>query len=218
MSDLETAGEKSLPRPPICIDIDNTIADADLVLRQLIQTVSRSRVRLSREDVICYEYWRCKDADGHQLSPRDWQDVLAEFYREGLSNAPPISGVSISLARLKESFEIHIVTARDSRCSQLTGEWLSLHQIPYDALHFVKHGEKHKLAVEFTCAVEDDREQAYAFYSTGVPSIILSQPWNVVGPHSPLKRLPDWEAIVNHLLSRDARKRSVSGVNSKSPI
>ena len=61
--------------------------------------------------------------------------VLAEFYREGLSNAAPLSGVSISLAHLQESFEIHIVTARDSECSQLTGKWLSHYQIPYDALH-----------------------------------------------------------------------------------
>ncbi len=191
-----------MTRPPICIDIDNTIADADSVLRSLIQTVSLGRVKLSRRDVVRYEYLRCRDAGGQCISSREWQEVLAEFYREGLSNAAPLSGVSISLAHLQESFEIHIVTARDSGCSQLTGKWLSHYQIPYDALHFVTHGEKHKLPVEFTCAIEDDREQAYAFYSIGIPAILLSQPWNVVGPHSPLKRLPDWGTIEKHLLNR----------------
>jgi hypothetical protein len=86
---------------------------------------------------------------------------------------------------------------------------LGLHQIPYDALHFVKHGEKHRLPIEFAFAIEDDREQAYAFYFVGVPSIVLSWPWNVVGPHSPLIRLPDWGAIVKHLLNRQVRTPTV---------
>jgi hypothetical protein len=61
------------------------------------------------------------------------------------------------------------------------------------------------LPVEFAFAIEDDREQAYAFHSIGVPSILLSCPWNVVGPLSPLDRLPDWGAIVKHLLNRHGR-------------
>ncbi len=202
-------GDDSLTRRPICIDIDNTIADTDSVFRRIIQTVSRNRVKLLHEDVICYEYVRCRDTNGHRLSPNEWQAVLSEFHREGLSNALPLPGTSTHLARLKRTFEIHLATARDSGSSQLTRSWLSLHQIPYDALHFVKHGEKHRLPVEFTFAIEDDREQAYAFYSTGVPSIILSQPWNVVGPHSPLDRLPDWGAIVRRLLNRHGRTPTV---------
>lgn len=208
-SDPLTVGADSLTRPPICIDIDNTIADTDSVFRRIIQTVSRDRVRLLHDDVICYEYGRCRDANGHRLSSKEWQAVLSEFHREGLSKTLPLRGIPTNIARLKKTFEIHLATARDSGSSQLTRNWLSLHQIPYDALHFVKHGEKHRLPVEFAFAIEDDREQAYAFYFAGVPSIVLSWPWNVVGPHSPLVRLPDWEAIVKYLLNRHVRTPTV---------
>jgi uncharacterized HAD superfamily protein len=204
-----TVGDESLLRKPICIDIDNTIADTDSVFRRIIQKVSRGRVNLEHEDVICYEYVRCRDAYGHRLSSKEWQGVLSEFHRVGLSNALPLPEISTTLAGLKRTFEIHLATARDSGSGQLTRKWLSINQIPHDALHFVKHGEKHQLPVEFALAIEDDREQAYAFQSIGVPSILLSCPWNVVGPHSPLVRLPDWEAIVKHLLNQHVRTPTV---------
>ena len=184
----------------ICVDIDNTIADTDPVLRQLIRRVSRDRVRLAYEDVVCYEYWRCRDAQGHRLTSREWHRVVDEFHKERLEEIPPFPGVAGHLAKLREVFKVHLATSRDPASAASTRAWLERYRIPHDRLHFARHGEKHRLPQDFDFAVEDDREQAYAFVASGVPALVLGRPWNHVGPSSPVERLPDWPTIVARLL------------------
>lgn len=170
-------------------------------MRRLICSVSCGRVNLDHEDVICYEYWKCRDADGNRLTSDEWKKAVSDFHREGLLDALPLTGAIAQLKRLREVFEIYLVTSRDSATAALTKSWLTQHEIPHDRLHFVLHGEKHRLPVKFSYAIEDDREQAYAFCSIGVPAIVLSQPWNNVDRHSPIERLPDWKAIATRLLN-----------------
>ena len=183
----------------VCVDIDNTIADTDPVLRRLIRQVSRDRVRLAHEDVVCYEYWRCRDAQGHRLTSREWHRVVEEFHRKRLEEIPPFRGVAGHLASLRKVFEVHLATTRDPASEALTRAWLAQHGIPHDRLHFARHGEKHRIPYEFAYAIEDDREQAYAFVASGVPAIVLGRPWNHVGPSSLVERLPDWSTIVSRL-------------------
>ena len=188
-----------MPERAICVDIDNTIADTDSILRRLIRRVSRDRVPLAHEDVVCYEYWKCRDARGHRLTSREWRKVVDQFHRDRLEDIPPFPGVADHLARLSELFEIHLATTRDPVGEAATRAWLRRHRIPHDRLHFARHGEKHRIPYSFDFAVEDDREQAYAFVETGVPAIVLGRPWNLVGPSSPVERLPDWPSIAARL-------------------
>ncbi len=183
----------------ICVDIDNTIADTDSVLRRLIRQVSHDRVRLAHEDVVCYEYWKCRDARGHRLTPREWRKVVDRFHRDRLEEIPPFPGVAEHLARLGQRFEIHLATTRDPVGEAATRIWLRRHGIPHDRLHFARHGEKHRIPYSFDFAIEDDREQAYAFLASGVTAIVLGKPWNLVGPSSPVERLPDWSSIAARL-------------------
>ena len=189
----------------ICVDIDNTIADTDTVLRRIIRRVSRDRVRHAHEDVVCYEYWRCRDARGHRLTSREWHRVVAEFHRERLGEIPPFPGVAGHLAELGEVFEVHLATTRDPSSEASTRAWLERHGIPHDRLHFARHGEKHRIPYLFDYAVEDDREQAYAFVASGVPALVLGRPWNHVSASSPVERLPDWSAIVMRLRTAAVR-------------
>lgn len=192
----------------ICIDIDNTIADTDPVLRHLIREVSHDRVRLAHEDVVCYEYWRCRDARGHRLTSREWRTVVEEFHRDRLDEILPFRGIAGHLAQLRELYEIHLATTRDPTGAASTEAWLRRHGIPHDRLHFARHGEKHRIRKGFEYAIEDDREQAYAFVASGVPAIVLGRPWNHVGPSSPVARLPDWSAIVERLRAAAPRASS----------
>ena len=191
-----------MSRPPVCIDIDNTVADTDTVMRHLMRAVSEGRVNLDHEDVICYEYWKCRDARGNRLTAEEWRKVVSDFHKEGILDAQPYEDVVPQLERLQGMFEVHLVTSRDSASASLTKSWLDRHGIPHDFVHFVRHGEKHRLPVPFSSAVDDDREQAYAFYATGVHAIVISQPWNHLDRHSPLERLSGWKAIATRLLER----------------
>lgn len=186
----------------ICVDIDNTIADTDPVLRRVIRRVSHDRVRLAHEDVVCYEYWRCRDSRGHRLTPREWRKVVEEFHRERLEEIAPFPGIVDHLAQLGELFKVHLATSRDLAGARSTEAWLRRHGIPHDRLHFVRPGEKHRIPFAFDYAIEDDREQAYAFVARGVPAIILGRPWNHVGPSSLVERLPSWSAIVARLRAK----------------
>ncbi len=193
---------RTVSRSPICIDIDNTVADTDTVMRHLMRAVSAGRVDLDHEDVICYEYWKCRDARGNRLTSEEWKKVVSDFHTEGLLDAQPYEDVVPQLERLKDVFEVHLVTSRDSASAPLTRSWLSQHGIPHDFVHFVRHGEKHRLPIGFSYAVDDDREQAYAFYAIGVPAIVVSQPWNHLDRHSPIERLSGWKTIATRMIER----------------
>ena len=193
------------------MDIDPTIADTDSVLRNLIRRVSCDRVRLAHEDIVCYEYWRCRDAQGHRLTSREWRQVVEEFHRERLAEILPFRGVVGHLARLREVFEIHLATSRNPASEASTRAWLGQHRIPHDRLHFARPGEKHRIPQTFDFAVEDDREQAYAFVTAGVPAIVLGRPWNHVSPSSPVERLADWSSIVARLHSAPTQDRERPG-------
>ena len=188
-------------RNAICVDIDNTIADTDPVLRRLIRTVSQDRVQLAQEDVVCYEYWKCRDARGHRLTSAEWRKVVDDFHAKPLEEIAPFRGVVGHLARLQNVYEIHLATSRARAGEATTRAWLRRNRVPHDRLHFVRPGEKHRIPHEFAYAVEDDREQAYAFVASGVPAIVIEKPWNHVGPNSTLERLPNWAAIVSRLLA-----------------
>lgn len=58
---------------------------------------------------------------------------------------------------------------------------------------------KHLIDAHFAVAIEDDREQGYAFHSNGVKVFLLAHPWNEVGPHSPLNRVENWEQLAEEL-------------------
>lgn len=187
-------------RPPVCIDIDNTIADTDRVLRGLIHEVTDGRVKLNRSDVTQYEYWKCVDSGGQRLAKEEWNRVLSLFNSERLLEVAPLDGVVACLERIRAKFEVQLVTSRDPSTEPLTLSWLGDRHIPYDGLHFARHREKHTVQLPFAFAVDDDPGQATAFSRIGIPAIVLSQPWNQLVQGSDIERLPDWAAISSRML------------------
>lgn len=187
-------------KPIICVDIDNVIGATDTVMREAIRDHSVERVTLDYEDVICFEYWACRDRAGRKIANiAEWHKIHAAFTTSYLSKISVYDGVQSHLERLLERFEIHIATSRLEHGKSLTLQWLSEHRVPYTELHFVNHGEKHLIDRPFLAAVEDDREQGYAFYSRGVQTFLLAHPWNLIGPHSPLMRINDWNGLADRL-------------------
>lgn len=188
-------------KPIICIDIDNVVAQTDEVMRSVIRTHSCRGVDLRYEDVVCFDYWLCRDANGRRIDRNEWTLIHEEFTSNHLMRIEPFEGVVEHLNRLANTFDIHLVTSRLGHGRKATREWLEKHSIPHDHLHFAQHGEKHLLDEAFAAAVEDDREQAIAFFASGIPAYLMAHPWNSVGSHNPIDRLNSWEEISGALLT-----------------
>lgn len=189
------------PKLPICVDIDNVIAKTDEVMRQVIYAHSRSHVDLAYEDVVCFEYWMCRDRTGRRFDKREWTKIHREFTHNHLLQILPFDNVSHHLKTISGKFNIHLATSRLPDGQEATRLWLRQHSIPYENLHFVPEGTKHLIDEHFVAAVEDEREQGYAFHSKGVYVFLLAHPWNAVGPYSPLRRVSDWQRLTHELLN-----------------
>lgn len=191
----------SRAKPAICIDIDNVIAKTDEVMREVIQAHSKSHVDLAYEDVVCFEYWRCRDRMGRRFDKNEWRKIHEEFTHSHLLEIVPFENVATHLGVISGRFDVHIATSRLKDGQEGTRVWLRRRGLPHKKLHFIAEGTKHLIDEQFVAAIEDDREQAYAFYSQGVQGYLLAHPWNTVGPHSPLKRMRDWEQLTRELLN-----------------
>lgn len=187
----------------ICIDIDNVIAKTDEVMRSVIRMHSRHGVDLRYEDVVCFDYWLCRDSLGRRIDRDEWNLIHEEFTSNHIARISPVQGVQEILGALAHRFDVHLATTRLEQAHEATREWLKTHSIAHDHLHFARHGEKHLLDHAFVAVIEDDREQAVAFYASGIPAYLIAHPWNTVGPHSPIKRMSGWEEIIETLLGSD---------------
>ena len=185
----------------ICVDIDNVVARTDDVMREVIRECSQDRVDLVCEDVVCFDYWMCRDGLGRRFDRTEWTKIHTEFTHNHLLRVRPFEGVSQYLARISDRFDIHLATSRLPEGWGQTERWVKQHAIPHRKIHYVKHGEKHLIGQEFTAAIEDDREQAYAFQLSGVRTFLLAHPWNHIGPHSPLRRVAAWEDLTAEILN-----------------
>jgi uncharacterized HAD superfamily protein len=184
----------------ICVDIDNVIAHTDEVMREVIRDCSKDKVELAYEDVVCFDYWKCRDSSGRRFDKGEWRTIHEEFTRTHLLRIRPVESVNESLHRIAKRFEIHLATSRLPAGREDTLAWLAKYEIPHCKLHFVEHGQKHRIDNRFAAAIDDDREQGYEFHASGTQVFLLAHPWNEVGSRSSLKRVADWGKLTEGVL------------------
>ena len=185
----------------VCVDIDNVIARTDEVMREVIRECSESHVDLAYEDVVCFDYWKCRDSAGRRFHKAQWKTIHEEFTRHHLTRIQPFDNIKEHLERISQRFQVHLATSRLPEGQEKTLAWLEQHQIPFFQLHPVEHGRKHLIEHPFIAAIEDDREQGYAFSAKGVPVFLLAHPWNEIGPFSQLKRVTTWQDLTDQILT-----------------
>ena len=181
------------------MDIDNVVARTDEVMREVIRGHSRDHVDLAYKDVVCFDYWKCRDSLGRRFHKAEWESIHQEFTRNHLSRIQPFDNVREYLERISQRFQVHLATSRLPEGQEKTLAWLEQHQIPHSQLHFPEHGQKHQIDYPFVAAVDDDREQGYAFHASGVPVFLVAHPWNEIGRFSPLRRLASWQEIIKEI-------------------
>jgi uncharacterized HAD superfamily protein len=193
-----------------CIDIDNTVARTDEVMRRVIWVYTNGRVRLEYEDIVTFDYHECRDAAGNQITKPEW-DAVHDLFSEAhyLRQIQPMSGVVEALTRLAQHGTIHLATSRKRKARAATVEWLDTHHFPTHDLHFLKHREKHASMKPFTAAVEDDYHQATAFAKDGgTPCFLIRHPWNQSCPKlKNVEWVDDWTQLADLLISKCKRSR-----------
>jgi uncharacterized HAD superfamily protein len=190
--------------PALCVDIDNVIAQSDVVMRAVIRKYTRGWVNLRYEDIVEFDYHRCRDADGCAITVDEWREIHQIFSRpRHLATVQPVDRVQEHLRRLLVKYDIHIATTRLPRARRATIRWLEKHAIPAHDLHFLKSGQKHASLGIFAAAIEDHYEQAVAFADAGTPCYLLRHPWNRDKPAKPTVYWVDgWDELTACLLGQ----------------
>lgn len=184
-------------RPAICVDIDNVLAQTDVVMRDLIRQYTGGRVNLSYEDVREFDYWKCPDCNGGQITKEQWDEVHDQFSTpEVVRRLIPIAGARAQLNALRSAYLVHLVSSRKPSVHEATGQWLATHAIPFDELIFASHGRKHELPTKYVLVIEDHYDQAKSFAEIGVKAVLLDHPWNRgKGTHTHLAWAVSWDHI-----------------------
>ena len=186
--------------PLLSIDIDNVLSDTDTVIRQVAYDHTNGRVRLDYEDVVAFDYRECKDKRGNSMSTPEWNAIHDAVMVNHAAEFAPLDGAIDAVTRLADHFNLLIVTSRPQHVAEITQRWLATQGFPDHELLFSEPGGKHVAGPKPDFAVDDDREQAYAFHFADVRAILFAHPWNKVGPYSPIERVGDWEQICEILL------------------
>jgi uncharacterized HAD superfamily protein len=196
-----------MPRERLCIDVDNVIAQTDLVMRQVIRDHTRGQVDLSYTDVVEFDYHKCRDVKGRAISKEQWSAVHDLFSEPRyLMAIEPFPGAQDELRKLSQRFDIHYATSRLPKAWRTTIDWLEKHQFPMRCLHFLVHGEKHVCLGGFLAAVEDHYEQAVAFASTKTPCYLIEHPWNKAKAAIPsVHWVNGWEQLAERLLGESTQ-------------
>jgi uncharacterized HAD superfamily protein len=148
-------------------------------MRDLIRQYTSGRVNLSYEDIHDFDYWRCPDCNGGQLSKHEWDEVHEHFSSPDIiMRLMPMAGAQAQLNAWRSEYAIHMVTSRKPPVRQATGDWLAMHGMPFDELIFASHGRKHQLSTTYALVIEDHHEQAKAFAESGVRAVLIDHPWN----------------------------------------
>ncbi len=179
------------------MDIDNVVAQTDVVIRDLIRRHTASRVNLGYEDIRDFDYWKCLDCNGGQITRLEWDMVHDKFSTpEVIGALLPLEGAQKQLIALRDTYSVHLVSSRKPGAHVATEHWLAKHAIPFDELIFTTHGRKHELPGKYVLVVEDHYEQAKAFAENGVKAILVDHPWNRGrDSHANLRWVRTWNDI-----------------------
>lgn len=188
-----------MQKRPICIDIDNVIAQTDTVIREIIREYTGGRVDLNYQDIVEFDYWKCKDAGGNTISRQEWNDVHDLFSEpSNLLRVAPYPDIKEWLQSLAEGYDIHLATSRLPRARKGTVAWLEEHSLQSHSLHFLPHRQKHLIFRNMEMAVEDDYDQALCFAHEGIKCFLISHPWNMARTTADkLSWVEDWHQILS---------------------
>ena len=181
----------------IGVDIDGVLADSlPLWVTELNKFFNKNK---RVEDIHLYEIHKT-----YEITPDDLELFLDRKGRFLMSEPAPVPGSSYYLGRLKQFYEICIITARDKKYYQETLDWLNKNSLPYDDLLLLGSHEKKEYCLEkdLKVLVEDTLEIGIKVSAAGIPVLLMDAPYNRCGTLPELVyRKHSWEEVYRALVS-----------------
>ena len=166
----------------IAIDADDVIADTVPVFIDWLN--KEYNTNFSHEEMNNQDY----DLDYLKIDKETWSTVLDKFHdSEDYKKIKPIKGAKEALIKLKEKYELVIVTARPETLIIKTKEFMNKHflKIFSKIYHTTSRKENKSLKKSEICKelgintiIEDSYENGLDCAQSGIKAIILDMPWN----------------------------------------
>ncbi len=186
----------------IGVDIDGVLADSmPLWVDELNRYFNKNkRVKEIHLYDICQTY---------EISEQDLYQFLKTRGPHLMSRPLPVQDAPHYLNVIKQTHEIYIVTARDERYRQETGEWLQNHSLPYDELLLLGSHDKIGPCLEnnLKLLVEDTLEIGLQVSAAGVPVLLLDAPYNQGALPELVYRKRSWQEIYHAIINSPAKIR-----------
>lgn len=188
----------------IAVDIDDVLADTR---RQfLYYLIENMGISIRWEDLTTYHLEKVLLCE--ETAVLNWLQVFeaSSLYR----SLPLLPNAAESVLRLSSKHTFCAVTARHQGQSEATNIFLNtyfpniiteVHYL-YSSFGEKAYPSKMEICKEINAdiLIEDQFEHARECVDVGLPVLLFSTPWNrFVEEHSLLKRVDNWEDIVNYL-------------------
>jgi len=197
-------------KPVLAVDLDECCCG--YVAQYCKFSNAKHGTQLCVEDFHSYKFWKVSQA---RLPTREAAvERVYEFHAsKQFASLEPMHGARIALDVLKERFELHVVTSRQTDIEAQTREWVATHfPAVFTALHFGNHfgkpdarGKVPSVSKPEMCArigavalLDDSLDYARQCASAGIPVFLFGDyPWNQLKAGEPpldamVTRVPNW--------------------------
>lgn len=190
----------------IGVDIDGVLANSlPLWVAELNNFFNESK---RVEDINLYSIY-----ETYGINRRDFNQFLERRGRYLMMSPAPVTGASYYLGRLKQHYEICIITARNKRYWDETQGWLKKHGLPYDELLLLGSHDKKESCLErnLKLLVEDTLEIGVEVSAAGIPVLLLDAPYNQGTLPDLIYRKGSWNEIYRTIVHGSIKKEVKSG-------
>ncbi len=179
----------------LCIDIDGTITEPYYWLNFANQYFG---TKVSPSQVTEYEIHKVLN-----IKSDEYLHFYEKFGEKIHLEAKPREDAGVVLRRLDQLHNIHYVTARESRMTEVTEKWIKIHDLPNGGLHVLgSHYKVHK-AEELECDVfiEDRYENAIQLALGGFKVLLIDCEYNRKPLLPGITRVYSWIDILEEINS-----------------
>ncbi|MFH1455670.1 MAG: hypothetical protein ABIF40_01850 [archaeon] len=184
---------------PIYIDIDVTINNFETAFLDFVYNQTGEQIPLSK-----WTTYYLKDAPNLPIEREKILDLMDAFHKpENLSQLKVREGVLKTLKQYKDKAQYHFITTRNSNqypgIENLTCKWLISNGVTPNSnnIHFSTTKVEIAKTLDIKLGIEDSGELALNMAEEGIPTLLLSYPWNKTTGHKLITRVQDWRGMFN---------------------
>ena len=154
----------------IALDVDGVLADLVGTLLQVYE--EKTGIRVERDEVDSWEFWR-----RYGLSRQGFIQLLIKTWSRWREIKPTEDDLAEDVKLLNRLGHVDIVTQRPSKTIPYVKEWLRYHNVSYRNFTWVPP-KSTKASLGYHVYIDDSPKLAEELVRLGKPMLLYDQPWN----------------------------------------